>query len=214
MFAQLKGVVDLLRSGIADFRKFRDDSEREKAVFEILKAYFLFKDCVDDGESLVAEAGPDPISKITNMEASLALTTIERWDVIVRRQGMRLYALQDCIFGQHHLSVIDPALQKRISEVIGYKMNRTVTLHGIGATLFFKNMFPVADTHEEKAKYIALMAGEEADTLNMPRIEAEIASLRGALEQYRVIVEKMVTNAELLRLSQRARQETQYAPEA
>ena len=179
-----------------------------------MKAYFLFKDCVDEGETLIAEAGPDPIAKIKGMEASLALLTIERWDAVVRRQGIRLYALQGYIFGQHHLSVIDPALQDRISEVVGYKMDRTVTLHGIGAALFFKNAFPIADTHEEKAKYIALMAGEENDTLNMPRIEAEITALREALEQYRAIVERMVTNIELLRLSQRARQETQHAPEA
>ena len=213
MFAQLKGIVDLIRTGISDFRKYRDDSEREDAVLGILKAYFLFKDCVDEGEALIAEAGPDPTAKLTDMEASAALNTIERWDAIVRRQGIRLYALQGYIFGQHHLSVIDPDLQDKISEVVGYKMDRTVTLHGIGAALYFKNIFPIANTHEEKAKYIAIMAGEE-DTLNIPRIEAEIASLREALELYRNVVSRMVTNAELLRLSQRAREETQVSPEA
>lgn len=110
--------------------------------------------------------------------------------------------------------MIDPVLQDRISKVVGYKMDRTVTLHAIGVGLYYKNVFPIGDTNEEKAKYVALMAGEEADALNMPRIEAEIADLCEALEQYRAIVERMVTNAELLRLSQRARQETQHAPGA
>ncbi len=127
---------------------------------------------------------------------------------------MRLYTLQGYIFGQHHLSVIDPALQDRISEAIGYKMDRAVTLHGIGAALFFKNMFPIANTHEEKAKYVALMAGEEQDTLNMQRVEAEITSLRDSLNQYRNVVSRMVTDAELLRLSQRAREEAPFSPEA
>lgn len=214
MFSQLKGVVDVIRSGISDFRKYRDVSERENAVLGVLKAYFLFKDCVDEGEALIAEAGPDPVAKITSMEASEALTTIERWDAIVRRQGIRLYTLQDYIYGQHHLSVIDPDLQDKISEVIGHKMDRAVTLHGIGAALYFKNLFPIANTHVEKAKYIATMAGEEEDTLNVPRIRAEIASLREALEQYRNVVSRMVTDAELLRLSERARLETQFPPEA
>ncbi|WP_175688012.1 hypothetical protein [Burkholderia anthina] len=214
MFAELKNVVDLIRVGIYDFRAFREDTERERAVLEILKAYFVFKDCVDEGEALVVEAGADPIAKIAEMEASSALVTIERWDAIIRRQGMRLYTLQGYIFGQHHLSVIDPALQDRISEAIGYKMDRAVTLHGIGAALFFKNMFPIANTHEEKAKYVALMAGEEQDTLNMQRVEAEITSLRDSLNQYRNVVSRMVTDAELLRLSQRAREEAPFSPEA
>lgn len=214
MFAQLKGVVDLIRSGVSDLHKYRDASEREMALIGILKTYFLFKDCVDEGEALIAEAVPDPVTKITGMEASDALTTIERWDAIIRRQGIRLHTLQGYIFGQHHLSVIDPELQGQISEVIGYKLNRTVTLHGIGAALFFKNMFPIANTHEEKAKYIAIMAGEEEDSLNIPRIRAEIASLREALDQYRNVVCRMVSDAELLRLSERARQETLFSPDA
>lgn len=214
MFAQLKSVVDLIRSGISDYQKFRNDTDREKEVLEVLKVYFLIKDCVDEGESLIADTSPDPIAKITEMEASLALATMEQWDLVIRRQGMRLYILQEYILGQHHLSVINPALQNKIREVIGYKLDRAVTLHGIGAALFFKNMFPIEDTHEEKAKYIALMAGEEVDTLNMSRINTEITSLRGALEQYRTIVERLVTSAELLHLSQRARQETQLVPGA
>lgn len=99
MFAQLKSVVDLIRSGISDLREFRDDAERENTVVEILKAYFLFKDCVDEGAALVAEAGTDPVAKIMGMEPSLALSTIERWDAAVRRQGIRLYELQSYIFG-------------------------------------------------------------------------------------------------------------------
>jgi hypothetical protein len=214
MFAQLKSIVDLIRSGISDYQKFSNNNDREKEVLGVLKVYFLIKDCIEEGESLINDAGPDPIAKITEMEASLALTTMKQWDSVIRRQGMRLYTLQQYILGQHHLSVINPVLLDKIREVIGYKLDRAVTLHGIGAALFFKNTFPLEESHEEKAKYIALMAGEEADTLNMPRINTEIANLRGALEQYRIVVERLVTSAELLHLSQRARQETQLVPGA
>lgn len=58
------------------------------------------------------------------------------------------------------------------------------------------------------------MAGEENDSLNMPRIQSEIQSLRESLDEYRGIVEKLVTNAELLELSQRALRETEFPSDA
>jgi len=210
MFAQLKGVVDLIRSGVSDFRNFKTAKAREEAVLDVLRVYFLLKDCVDDGEKLVSEAQPNPVERISQMEPDLALATIGRWDATIRRQGIRLYRLQGAILGQDHIAVINPDLQARISEVIGYKMDRVVTLHGIGAALYFKNLFPLANTNEEKASYISLMAGEEEDSLNMPRIRSEIESLRVSLDLYRDVVERMVSNAELLQLSKRARQETLF----
>lgn len=208
MFAQLKSVVDLIRSGIADFRTFQTAKGREDAVLDILRVYFLLLDCVDDGEKLIAEAQPDPVKKISAMEPNEALSTIERWDATIRKQGTRLYQLQGAILGQHHIAVIDPELQKRLADAIGHKMNRTVTLHGIGAALFFKNMLPIANTNEEKARYISVMAGERKNSLNMKRISVEIESFRQSLSEYRALVERMVTDAELLQLSKRARQET------
>ncbi|MDP1681379.1 MAG: hypothetical protein Q8L39_06350 [Burkholderiales bacterium] len=214
MFAQLKLVVDLIRSGVFDFRNFQTAKAREEAVLDVLRVYFLLKDCVDDGEKLINEAQPNPVEKVSQMDPELALATIERWDATIRKQGIRLYRLQGALLGQDHITVIDPALGARISEIIGDKMDRAVTLHGIGAALYFKSMFPVENTAEEKASYISVMAGEEEDSLNMPRIHAEIESLRESLDQYRCVVERMVTNPELLQLSQRARQETRFPDEA
>jgi hypothetical protein len=209
MFSQLKSVVDLIRSGITNFRKFKSDKERKKIVLGVLRAYFLLKDCVDDGETLIKEAGNDPVGKINSMEATEAIAVLTNWDVILRKQGIRMYKLQDYIFGQDHLAVINPKLQNQISKVIGYKMDRALTLHGIGAALFFRNLFPVENTKEEKAKLVALMAGAEKDgTLNLEKIGAEVAALRKSLDEYRAVVERLVTNEELLFLSGRARQET------
>lgn len=210
MFGELKSIVDLIRSGIADYRQFKTDKERKETILGLLKAYFLLKDCVDEGETLIADAGPDPIAKINAMEASEVLSTLERWDAIIRRQGSRLYMLQGYIFGQDHLAVINPALQDQIGEVIGYKMDRAVTLHGIGAALFFRNIFPVAHTDEEKARYVSFMAGAEHDTLDMAKVKSEIVDLRKALDQYRSVVERLVSDEELLRLSRRARRETSF----
>jgi len=211
MFAQLKSVLDLVRSGVSDLRSFRSARAREEAVLGMLHVYFLLKDCVDDGERLISEAQPNPVEKISGMEPQLALATIERWDRMIRKQGIRLYQLQGALLGQDHITVINPVLQEQLVEVVGCKMHRAVTLHGIGAALYFKAIFPVADTHEEKARYISVMAGEEESALNMTRIYDEIENLRESLDQYRSIIERMVSNAELLQLSRRARRETQFA---
>jgi len=214
MFSELKSVVDLIRLGITEFRKFRSDQERKEIVLGVLKAYFLLKDCVDDGERLIKEAGTDPVGKINSMEPAEAIATLTRCDLILRKQGRRLYDLQGYIFGQDHLAVINPNLQDQISKVIGYKMDRAVTLHGIGAGLFFRNMFPIGETNEEKARLVALMAGAENDLLDLEKITAEVATLREALEEYRLVVERIVTSEELLSLSGKARQETQFKDRA
>lgn len=208
MFGELTRLVDLIRSLISDLRKNHSENERNEAILELLKVYFLFKDCVDEGEALVLEAGSDPVSKIKLMNAEEALLTMERWDAIIRRQGFRLHSLQGYLLGQHHLTVINPELQEKIRAVIGSKMERAVSLHGIGAALFFKNMFPIANSNEEKAKYIAIMAGEENDSLNIPRINLEINKLRESLEQYRAILLTLTSSEEILRLSAKARLET------
>ncbi|NOS77967.1 MAG: hypothetical protein HOP35_08470 [Nitrospira sp.] len=135
--------------------------------------------------------------------------TVQRWDISLRKQGVRLRWLQDYVFGQHHLAVITPDLQERISEVVGYKMDRVQTLHGIGAELFLRVVFPIDETHEDKAGLICMMAGEEKNAfLNMKRILAEIRDLREALDDYRRVVERLVSNEELLSLSASARQQT------
>jgi hypothetical protein len=210
MFAQIKIVVDLIKSGITDFRNFNSTKERNTAVLNLLRVYFMLKDCVDEGEKLLAEAEPDPVKIISTMSPDEAILTLKKWDATIRKQGIRLYQLQGAVFGQAHLAVINPKLQERIREVIGYKMDRTVTLHGIGAALYFRAVFPIDATNEEKAQYVAIMAGEEETSLNMPRIRKEIATLRESLDQYRLVVRRLVSDAELLRLSERARNETKF----
>ena len=209
MFSQLKSVVDLVRSGVSEFSKFQSNRERKEIVLNILKVYFFLKDCIDDGERLITDAGNDPVGKINSMESDEAIRILTVWDGILRKQGIRLYALQGYIFGQDHLAIINPELQERISEVIGYKMDRTVTLHGIGATLFLRNMFPIENTNEEKARLVALMAGVEAEgSLDLEKINSEVAALRTSLAEYRTVLERFISDEELLSLSKRARKET------
>ena len=209
MFSELKSIVDLIRSAISGFRKFKTDHERKEIILGILRTYFLLKDCVEDGEKLIAEAGSDPIGKIKAMDAYKARETLERWVCTLKKQGIRLYNLQGFIFGQNHLAVINPNLQEQIKEVIGYKMDQAVTLHGIGASLVFMNMFQIEYSDEEKAGLVTFMAGvEENKLLDLNKISADVAALRNSLDEYRAVVQRLVSDEELLILSNRARQET------
>jgi hypothetical protein len=208
MFSELKNIVDLIRLGITDFNRFRTGKEREAAVLDLLRAYFLFKDCVDEGESLVAEAGPDPLKKIADLDEWTAASTLNRWDAVLQRQSQRLGSLQGAIFGQHHLAVINPALQDKIAEIIGSKWERANSLHAIGAALFFRFTFPIAKSNEERAAYVSVMAGARNNLLDMENVGCEIARLRDALDEYRSVVERLLSVEEITKFSRQARLDT------
>jgi len=213
MFADLKSIVDIIRSAAADYRDRKRYQGRKQAVLGMLETYFLLKDCVDEGEALIEEAGRDPVGKIAGMEEWQARSALEKWDKVIKRQGLRLRALQGYVSGQHHLTIINPALQEKIEEVIGYKMERATSLHGIGAGLFFRNMFPMELTDKERAGYVLAMAGVEEDTLDPDKIRAEIEGLRASLDEYRRMIEGSVSSEELLTWSRQARRRTTFRAE-
>jgi hypothetical protein len=205
MFAQLKTIVELLSSGIKSFSGFKNAKQRETNVLELLGIYFLVKDCVDDGEKLILESGPDPVAAITAMSPQNAETTLHRWNAVLARQILRLRVLEGHILGQDQLTVINPGLQSRISKAIGYKMDSAVTLHGIGAALVFRRL---VTTNEEAASYVSVMSGSEDEHIDISRVQSDISGLRAALDEYRVVVERFVSNDELLKLSKKARENT------
>lgn len=49
MFSDLSKIVDLIRAVLCDLRKIKAKKEKEKAVFDVFKTYFLMKDIIDDG---------------------------------------------------------------------------------------------------------------------------------------------------------------------
>jgi hypothetical protein len=215
MFSQLKSIIDIIRTGVSEFRDFKTKADRKNEVLNLLKTYFLLKDCTDEGAKILREAGSDPVSTIAEMDPNTAITVLENWDVTLRKQGFRLYALQGHMLGQDHLSVLNPRLQEKIKEVVGYKMDRVVSLHGIGASLFFRNMFPIEETNEEKVRLVALMVGAEEDgIIDIDASLQEIERLNQALDDYRKLVNELVSKEELLLLSKQARSETKYEHQA
>lgn len=208
MFSDLKLIVDVIRSSVSDFQIYKSEKERDQIVLDLLRTYFLFKDCVEEGENLINEAGPDPICTIKRMDKLSANSTLKRWEAILYRQTQRLGSLREFILSQNHLAVITPDIQKRISEIVGNKMERANSLHSIGAALFFRWMFPAAESDEERAGYVTLMAGSESHYLDMEAARQDIESLRDSLNQYRNIIERLVSDDEITRLSNEARRDT------
>jgi hypothetical protein len=208
MFTDLKTIVDMLRTGVTDVRRYRKREKREEIVLNLLRMYFLLKDCVDEGESLIAEAGSSPVETIRAMDEWKADATLKRWEATLRRQAVRLRSLEGFVYGDYKLAVINPALQDRIGEVIGYKFERANSLHGIGAALFMRAMFPLDLSNEEEAGYVATMAGSENDLLDVEKAKAEIAELRDSLDQYRAYVERLLSDDEIAELSSKARHDT------
>ena len=210
MFAHLKVIVDLVSVGVTDAWSLKSKRDRQKAVLRMLESYFLLKDCLDDGAALILEAGHCPVTTLHSMSAEEASTAITRWDRVLRMQGNRLYMLKDYLLGQDHLAVIAPDVQAEVAKAVGSKFDSVTTLEGIGASLVFYIMFPIAETPEEKADYIVTMAGSRKDIINIPKIKREVKALGKSLDSYRRVIEKLVSNEEIVKRSRRARETTRF----
>ncbi|WP_162435866.1 hypothetical protein [Pseudoxanthomonas koreensis] len=119
--------------------------------------------------------------------------------------------ISDLIYDQEFLDVTSPELRERLYDVLGSKFERTNSLHGIGAALFFRGFS--GDTPEERARYVSVMAGEEEDLLHMDKIRAEIVALQDAMELYRIAVNQLATSDEIVRMSAAARVATTLPPQ-
>lgn len=210
MFAQIKGIVDLVVTGFKAGLDFKTKRDRDQAVFGMLRFYFVLKDCIDEGNALILDAGADPVQRIMSIDAVEAKEVVARWDAALRRQAARLYSLAGQLGTQHALAVLNPALIAEIQTALGSKMTRTLTLSGIGSALVIRTIFPLDEPPEQIARLISVMAGERSGKINLKRIGREIDLLERALDGYREHVGAMVSKEELLRLSVKARSETQF----
>ena len=206
MIEDLKAIVDLLASGMGTFAAIRDRRKRRRAITGLLETYFLLKACAADGQRLLSSMNGDPIAKIRAMRPNNALELAATWDGVLERQSRRLLALGRLILGEDSLAIIDPDLQQKLLGIVGNKMDRTANLHSLGATLFFRTMFHLQETPKDKAYLVASMLRAKGDrSLNLKRSKTEIEALQGALESYRVLVQRLVSDSELLLLSEEAR---------
>ena len=140
------------------------------------------------------------------MDDSVAAAVLADWDAALKRQGFRLRSLQGLIFGQAGLALVGPEIEAEIKRVVGNKMTRLTSLHGIGSVLFIRSVFPVRQSSEETADHVAVMAGSESGRLDLDEIRQEVEALRASLDDYRGIVERLISDDELMRLAKRAQE--------
>lgn len=191
--------------GGLDFKNKRD---REQAILGMLRFYFVLKDCVDEGNALIRDAGADPVQRIISVDPGEAKQLVGTWDAALRRQATRLYSLAGQLGSQDALAVLNPALIAEIQKALGSKMNRAISLSGIGSALVIRTMFPLDESPEQIAHLVAVMAGEKKNQINLKRIGREVDLLERALDGYRAHVEAMTSKEELLKLSAKARSQT------
>jgi hypothetical protein len=209
VFAQIASLVQIVLGSIKPVAEFKDRLTRDAALTDMLRFYFVLKDTVETGESLIVEAGSNPAAKLKIMAVDEAAMTVKRWNHELRVQGSRLYWLEGMLLGQEHLAVLTPDLEDELVKAIGYKTSRLVTLHGIGAALVFNGMLGTAETGDDVASLIVAMAGEPGrEAIDLNRVRWEVTELRKVLEQYRGLTEQLMTKDEVLRLSKAARAST------
>jgi len=212
MFAQIKVVVDLIRGAMSSLKAFKADEDRKAFALEMLRIYFALKDCVDEGSTLLAAAGCDPLRSLQSMSGSELENARTTWNAILQRQGLRLYTLAGRIRSLDVLSVVDPNLQAKLEDAIGSKFDDVVTLQTIGAALYLRLMFRRSETVEELANYVAMTSGSDTDTFDMPRVRTEIEALQNSLHEYRGLIERFLSDQELVTFSRRARNDTRLNP--
>ncbi|MEO1009557.1 MAG: hypothetical protein AAFX79_13420 [Planctomycetota bacterium] len=213
MFADIKNVVDVIRTGASGVAGLRSKKAREDALLELLSIYFVLLDVVEDGRALLELGGCDPLQTLERASDEDAATILEQFKVFVHLQAGRLYSISGLLMGQDVLSFVDPTLRDKVSEVVGYKGDRVKTLHGVGSGLVISTMFGITESREEVANLVQSMyTDHKYDPLDVSAAAREIDELEQGLNELRAICERFASDEELLLLTKKARKRTRSDP--
>ncbi|MBT28324.1 MAG: hypothetical protein CMO01_01595 [Thalassobius sp.] len=209
MFTDLVKILEFLMNSVKGLSKLNKSSERKEALLEMLQAYFYLYDTHLDGVKLLESVDSDPVNYVKSLQGESLQEHLNTWDKVLRRQGIRLYKAKQYITYQSYLAVINPSAVDNISKVIGYKMDRLVTLHGLGAGLFFRNVFPTEETPEQLANFVLqVLTKQEAGLIDKDEVGKELDGLNVSLNKFRNMINEAVSKEELLELSDMARNKT------
>ena len=212
MFLDLLTILDFVQKAINGLCRLKTSSDRKAALLEMLKTYFLILDTYEDGLKLLQSVDHNSVQYIKLLDADTAISHSDIWDHILRRQGIRLYLIQNNINEQSYLAVINPDLVKEISKVIGYKLDRVITLHGIGSALYMRNLFPVAADPESIASLVVqILTKQESGVVDNKSVMNELSELKAGLDQYRELIDSAMDKTEIMTLSKKAREATKIA---
>ncbi|MCP1599451.1 hypothetical protein J2S82_001408 [Aeromonas caviae] len=209
MFADLLKILNLIKASVQYLSNLRKSSDRKQALLEMLKTYFYLYDTYVDGIKLLESIDNDPVNYIKSLKDDSLKEHLKIWDQVLRRQGIRLYNTQQYITSQSYLAVINPSAVENISKIIGYKMDRLVTLHGLGASLFFRNIFPIEDTPETLANLVLqALTKQKNGLIEKESVSNELDNFKKSLDEFRIMIDVVIDKEEILELSDKARKET------
>ena len=101
MFTDLLKILDFVKNSVRDLSKLKKSAERKEALLEMLKTYFYLYDTHLDGVKLLESVDSDPVNYIKSLQDESLQEHLKIWDQVLRRQGVRLYNIQQYITSQH-----------------------------------------------------------------------------------------------------------------
>ena len=212
MFSDLKAIIDLLISAAKGLRSLKKGNARRQNAIGLLKIYFFIQSILADGGKLLSAVLPSPKSVISALDQEETDRTLREWEKVLKRQRTRLLAVNDLIRGQRCLTVVNPKLQARISEVIGEKFQRASKLYCVANGLYFFGF--LQDDGWQCEIINAMYELSEDGLLDIDESRRELDQLATALESYRGVLNRFLSNEELVALSKIAEAETRAAERA
>ena len=208
MIAEIKAIVDTIKIAVEGVKSFRNKKIKTDVALDLLRIYFILMDLARDGLELLNSAGEDPAKTIKNLPSEDAENILADWGVIVRRQGARLVLLNDKLIKQNVLALVDPLLKDRLQKLVGSKFNRVQTLQSIAAGIVMYSIFggifrPIQLIDVIRSVYKAQRNG----SIDVFAARGEIVKLEEALEAYRLVCCRLLSNEEIMILTEKARQE-------
>lgn len=209
MIKEIGMVVKTIIDALKQFTKMAQEAEKRADNLGLLKIYFLLKDVQEDGCKLLELASPNPIEYVKTASGEALSMRLKIWDAILRRQGARLYEIQNYLNDRSDISIIDPKAQKRIAVIVGSKRGRVLNLFGLGAGLFFRTVMPIGESPEAIGELvIKTLDLQDSEMLDLTKIKLELDELDEALEEYRKLLFAFMSNEDVRKLSEQARRET------
>lgn len=211
MFSELLKLINIAQCAVKDIVNLKKESDRKDAVLEMLKIYYLMYDAYNDGVKLLESVNEDPVEYIKKYNDKTIKAQLDIWDKVLRRQSARLYMVNNYISSQSYLSVYCPESQKKIIEIIGDKMDRVKSLHGLGASLFFRTVFPDKETPEITASLVTDSLSMHTELFDKSKILNELYTFNSGINDFRDVINNFADKQEILALSQQAREQTNLA---
>lgn len=209
MIKEIGMVVKTIIDALKHYTKISQEAEKRADNLGLLKIYFILKDVQEDGCKLLELASPNPIEYVKTANGEALSARLKIWDAVLRRQGARLYKIQNYLNGRSDISIIDPKAQRRISVIVGSKRGRVLNLFNLGAGLFFRTVLPIGESPEAIGELvIKTLSLQDSETLDLTKIKLELDELDEALEEYRKLLFAFMSNEDIRRLSEQARSET------